>query len=228
MLPTHDLLVDPKTAAPPTRGPFPSFFLSLANTHCRTVQLLGTPNTRVGVSLYGQRLWCSVRSTLAASTLRSVAARVTRHRLFFDAELRTFNRRAFLFSSPFAARPAKVQPRRVCPLGPRLGPSFEGMLINGEKFACESCVKGHRVSNCTHSGKFRPLAFASGITLTPQTALLSILPPRVDQSSSVSTAGMLESPNLITPSATAAASVLKTRSRASPRVSRQLAWIDHG
>lgn len=44
------------------------FFLSfsLANTHCRTVQLLGTPNTRVGVTLYGQRLWCSVRSTLAS------------------------------------------------------------------------------------------------------------------------------------------------------------------
>ncbi|PHH66546.1 hypothetical protein CDD81_7021 [Ophiocordyceps australis] len=29
------------------------------------------------------------------------------------------------------------------------------MLINGEKFACEACVRGHRVSNCQHSD--RPL-----------------------------------------------------------------------
>lgn len=27
------------------------------------------------------------------------------------------------------------------------------MLINGEKYACEACVRGHRVSNCQHSGK---------------------------------------------------------------------------
>ena len=26
------------------------------------------------------------------------------------------------------------------------------MLINGEKFACEACVRGHRVSSCHHSG----------------------------------------------------------------------------
>ncbi|KAI4086732.1 MAG: hypothetical protein LQ348_007265 [Seirophora lacunosa] len=29
------------------------------------------------------------------------------------------------------------------------------MLINGEKYACDACVRGHRVSNCTHSE--RPL-----------------------------------------------------------------------
>ncbi|KAL7962262.1 hypothetical protein V8C34DRAFT_205721 [Trichoderma compactum] len=29
------------------------------------------------------------------------------------------------------------------------------MIIDGEKFACEACVRGHRVSNCQHSG--RPL-----------------------------------------------------------------------
>lgn len=27
------------------------------------------------------------------------------------------------------------------------------MIIDGEKFACEACVRGHRVSNCQHSGK---------------------------------------------------------------------------
>lgn len=27
------------------------------------------------------------------------------------------------------------------------------MIIDGEKWACESCVRGHRVSNCTHAGK---------------------------------------------------------------------------
>lgn len=27
------------------------------------------------------------------------------------------------------------------------------MLINGEKYACDACVRGHRVSNCTHNGK---------------------------------------------------------------------------
>ena len=27
------------------------------------------------------------------------------------------------------------------------------MLIGGEKYACESCIKGHRVSNCHHRGK---------------------------------------------------------------------------
>lgn len=28
------------------------------------------------------------------------------------------------------------------------------MLINGEKWACEACVRGHRVSNCQHSGEW--------------------------------------------------------------------------
>jgi hypothetical protein len=27
------------------------------------------------------------------------------------------------------------------------------MLVNGEKFACRSCVRGHRAAKCTHSGK---------------------------------------------------------------------------
>jgi Copper fist DNA binding domain len=26
------------------------------------------------------------------------------------------------------------------------------MIIDGEKWACDSCVKGHRVSNCNHAG----------------------------------------------------------------------------
>jgi hypothetical protein len=26
------------------------------------------------------------------------------------------------------------------------------MIIDGEKWACEACVRGHRVSNCQHSG----------------------------------------------------------------------------
>ncbi|EXL94053.1 hypothetical protein NOF04DRAFT_1398684 [Fusarium oxysporum II5] len=29
------------------------------------------------------------------------------------------------------------------------------MIIDGEKYACEACVRGHRVSNCQHSGKSR-------------------------------------------------------------------------
>lgn len=28
------------------------------------------------------------------------------------------------------------------------------MLIDGEKWACEACVRGHRVSSCHHSGTF--------------------------------------------------------------------------
>lgn len=31
------------------------------------------------------------------------------------------------------------------------------MLINGEKFACEACVKGHRVSSCDHQGSIANL-----------------------------------------------------------------------
>jgi len=33
--------------------------------------------------------------------------------------------------------------------------SYSTMLIKGEKYACEACVRGHRVSNCQHSD--RPL-----------------------------------------------------------------------
>jgi hypothetical protein len=28
------------------------------------------------------------------------------------------------------------------------------MLIDGEKWACEACVRGHRVSTCKHHGAF--------------------------------------------------------------------------
>jgi Copper fist DNA binding domain len=31
------------------------------------------------------------------------------------------------------------------------------MLIDGEKYACEACVRGHRVSNCNHYGEKDPL-----------------------------------------------------------------------
>lgn len=30
------------------------------------------------------------------------------------------------------------------------------MLIDGEKYACDACVRGHRVSNCQHTGKPTP------------------------------------------------------------------------
>jgi hypothetical protein len=82
-------LADPKTAAPPTRTPLSLFFLSfsLANTHCRTVQLL-VRQTPVLVS----------RFTASASGARfgpllqpRLSARVIRHRLFLDAEFRTFD-----------------------------------------------------------------------------------------------------------------------------------------
>ena len=28
------------------------------------------------------------------------------------------------------------------------------MLIDGEKYACDACVRGHRVSNCQHNGMY--------------------------------------------------------------------------
>lgn len=37
------------------------------------------------------------------------------------------------------------------------------MLIDGEKYACEACVRGHRVSNCQHSGKSQCLQQLSPI-----------------------------------------------------------------
>lgn len=44
------------------------------------------------------------------------------------------------------------------------------MLINGEKFACEACVRGHRVSSCHHQGKWscdsRGWQKISGVILT--------------------------------------------------------------
>ena len=41
---------------------------------------------------------------------------------------------------------------------PKLRPNPQKMLINGEKYACEACVRGHRVSTCQHTGK-RPKDF---------------------------------------------------------------------
>ena len=35
------------------------------------------------------------------------------------------------------------------------------MLVEGEKYACEACVRGHRVSNCYHSGEHDDSAFCS-------------------------------------------------------------------
>ena len=37
------------------------------------------------------------------------------------------------------------------PLGLRVS-SILGMLIDGEKWACEACVRGHRVTTCKHHG----------------------------------------------------------------------------
>lgn len=31
-------------------------------------------------------------------------------------------------------------------------PSYRGMLIDGQKWACEACIRGHRVSSCKHHG----------------------------------------------------------------------------
>ena len=40
------------------------------------------------------------------------------------------------------------------------------MLIDGEKYACEACVRGHRVSTCQHSGKPPTSPFGPGESLT--------------------------------------------------------------
>ena len=41
------------------------------------------------------------------------------------------------------------------------------MIINGEKWACEACVRGHRVSNCQHSGRWTPPRAESVPTCVP-------------------------------------------------------------
>lgn len=59
----------------------------------------------------------------------------------------------YFFGSPL--RPANgrsAPPTLRTPLRDQL--NFD-MLIKGEKYACEACVRGHRVSNCQHSD--RPL-----------------------------------------------------------------------
>ncbi|KAM3432894.1 hypothetical protein MY4824_006283 [Beauveria thailandica] len=40
------------------------------------------------------------------------------------------------------------------------------MIVDGEKYACEACVRGHRVSNCQHSGKSSALSQALPRSLT--------------------------------------------------------------
>lgn len=42
------------------------------------------------------------------------------------------------------------------------------MLIDGEKWACEACVRGHRVSSCHHSGMSTMISIALIPTLTEQ------------------------------------------------------------
>jgi len=47
----------------------------------------------------------------------------------------------------------EADPNRV---DPRSRPPVDvdcDMIINGEKYACEACVRGHRVSACSHSGQ---------------------------------------------------------------------------
>lgn len=31
--------------------------------------------------------------------------------------------------------------------------SFITMIVNGEKFACDACIRGHRVAQCQHTGE---------------------------------------------------------------------------
>lgn len=38
------------------------------------------------------------------------------------------------------------------------------MLIDGEKYACEACVRGHRVSNCQHAGALLPWDSGGAVT----------------------------------------------------------------
>jgi len=64
------------------------------------------------------------------------------------------------------------------------------MIIDGEKWACEACVRGHRVSNCQHSGELfcRPvnrfsciaeeLSVSSCMHVQQQQLLLGRLQPR--------------------------------------------------
>lgn len=92
----------------------------------------------------------------------------------------------FYFLHPIASsrllllsHPSAFASARRCQLHPFT------MIIDGEKYACEACVRGHRVSNCQHSGKRqtpRPLLPAHHprptdrlATTTSSTALFSEL-----------------------------------------------------
>lgn len=68
--------------------------------------------------------------------------------------------RPFRQAGPATNTPHKPQSESLDrrPLaGPALSPS--GMVVkeDGTKWACQSCLKGHRVSGCTHTGKWPPL-----------------------------------------------------------------------
>ena len=69
--PTLNLPHHPRAHTP--FSSFSSFFLANNPTQSQLYWAQSTPV--VGVTLNGQRLWCSVRSTIAVSSLRSVAAR---------------------------------------------------------------------------------------------------------------------------------------------------------
>jgi hypothetical protein len=55
----------------------------------------------------------------------------------------------FLFFFALFSRLNKkyINPSHVC------ASATAAMLIDGEKWACEACVRGHRVSSCHHSGR---------------------------------------------------------------------------
>lgn len=67
-------------------------------------------------------------------------ARLSHPRRTFDAATRPLpgQRSQILESVSQTARPVHIIPSMP--------------ILNGEKYACESCIKGHRVSGCTHSG----------------------------------------------------------------------------
>jgi hypothetical protein len=49
------------------------------------------------------------------------------------------------------------------------------MLIDGEKWACEACVRGHRVSNCQHHGEL----FSPSLPCQPPRRLCHQVAPRI-------------------------------------------------
>lgn len=57
------------------------------------------------------------------------------------------------FSNPPTAFLASVCPIHYTLHRADLVPDLQVMLYKGEKYACDACVRGHRVSNCQHAGK---------------------------------------------------------------------------